>query len=361
MSHTTRGARLPVRTKPGTQRTQLLDLPNEILLAIAESFYSVYRHGSRCDLSLDPADANHTLNLSEYHRDRLALARLCGASRRLRDVCSPVLYEEFVPVPADGFSIARLPYLNTMRPARVDRRLPRFLNTILTRRDLAGRVRRAHITADLLFDTPEVEGSPSLHTYTYTSTAVAALAAARLRFPLGEFLSALGIDDLAAPCTMSARDDRQRRCSHATARVLVAILIGALPNLEHLSVQSGWIIKTQIPARALAIVSGKRRGQLPLRVLDVSNFWAGSVYSHVQPHWWTRFTSTVTAVAHGTSRGSGTVDESDGRDSVLQGGNSNEENPLSLTSWASSNTGVWLCEGEGNVKGEPTLGSRIRI
>lgn len=198
MAHTNK---VPISPSGPLGRTQLLDLPNEILLTIAESFYSAYRHGTESDLSLDPEDANHMLNLSEYHQERLSLARLCRASRRLRDVCSPIVYEEFVPISTDGFSIARLPYLNTMRPARPDRRLPTFLNTIVTRRDLAARAKRVHISADLLLDTPEVE----------SLLPAVAFAATRLKFSFGDFLSSLRIDPLAAPHTPPPV--RDQRCS----------------------------------------------------------------------------------------------------------------------------------------------------
>ncbi|KAK3986459.1 hypothetical protein QBC44DRAFT_402583 [Cladorrhinum sp. PSN332] len=261
--------------RPGTQ---LLDLPNELLEAIALSFDSLSRHGFESSLSIDRARAKTKFKPREYYENRLGLANLCKASRRLRDICQPILYEEFVPTRPAELSMASLPYIDTMRPNVFDERLYLFVMECIRRPDLAVPVKRVHLSADILMDTPEQMG-----------WATVKMASKMLRFNLGEFVKLWNAEYL---LTRNVLPEGQR-CSQITGAMLVAILIGVLPRLHHFSIQSGWLQKRLVPPRAIQMVCGKE--SIPLRILDVSNFWTGYIYQHIHPHKWARTTSKTDA------------------------------------------------------------------
>ncbi|KAK4225659.1 hypothetical protein QBC38DRAFT_482430 [Podospora fimiseda] len=254
--------------------TQLLDLPNELLESIAKSFYSLSRHGFNSCLTLAQPHAKTRFNTLDYYEQRVGLSNLSKTSHRLRNICQPVLYEEFVPIRPSQHSIASLPYLNSMRPVILDSRLHLFIMAVIRRPDLAARVRRVHLSADILTDTPEQMGYAAVK-----------FASKICGFDLTEFVN------LWDPEYLLKRHDLRynQRCSQKTGGMLVTVLIGLLPNLYHLSIQSGWMNKRQVPPRAIQMVSGTK--SLPLRVLDISNFWCGIVYQHVPEHKWKRITA----------------------------------------------------------------------
>ncbi|KAK4169538.1 hypothetical protein QBC43DRAFT_63828 [Cladorrhinum sp. PSN259] len=280
-----------ITTEPTTRTgTQLLDLPNELLSQIALCYYSVSRHGFDSCLSIDRTLAKTKFNINQYRESRLSLANLCLTSHRLKAICQLILYEEFVPnlrPAADNeyrYSVTSLPYLDTMRPTYVDLRLIQFINTILRRRDLdlASRVKRVHISADILVDTPEHEAWSTVE-----------LASELLAFPLNEFLKHWNAEHLLTRNTSSpVVKGGPQRCTQITGSMIVAILVGALPRLHHLSIQTGWLEKRQVPPDAIHMVcGGMAKESIPLRVLDVSNFWTGYIYQHIHPHKWARITA----------------------------------------------------------------------
>lgn len=188
---------------------------------------------------------------SWYSLDRHALFSLCLMSRRLRDIAQPVLYHEFALGAGDSWRSTHYAW---------EGRLPSFLRTVTERRDLAHLVRRVCVHPFLLDKwcvTAEGEGAEANE-----AAAITALhhAARRLGIQRERYL-----DHFPKPPRITR--DNSHEMSRVRSAQFLGLVIAALPNMEHLSLQSR-SLSVQISGAALRAAGFTG---LCLKILDVSS------------------------------------------------------------------------------------------
>ncbi|KAL4745980.1 hypothetical protein BDW72DRAFT_210849 [Aspergillus terricola var. indicus] len=192
---------------------------------------------------------------SWYSLSLQPLLSLCLASKRLSSTIQPILYHEFMPG-----------YGNSWRSKRYswDRRLTSFIRTVAQRRDLAACVKRVYLHPYLLepLDDNQEDGE-------YAVIADLSCLRSYPEVELPHERQQTGTEEIkdavcAAGKTLGIKPQGQNRLAAAD---LITLLVAALPNLQHCSLDIGTFPLEVVRS---AVLSAAMIPQLPLKTIDLS-------------------------------------------------------------------------------------------